>query len=111
MSSMAWIDLSLPICYDISETPKFHMDYNLHSGILLDDAHSNHILIILVLDSERDRNDFLNFNETRAGHRTDYRIVYFTLKNKPKLYGPFLWMGFNCLKGRATSRRQFSFYH
>ena len=51
MSSMAWIHLSLPICYDISETPKFHMDYNLHSGILLDDAHSNHILIILVLDS------------------------------------------------------------
>ena len=28
-----------------------------------------------------------------------------------KLYGPFLWMGFNCLKARATSRRQFTFYH
>ena len=24
---------------------------------------------------------------------------------KNKLYGPFLWMGFNCLKARATSRR------
>ena len=24
------------------------------------------------------------------------------------LYGPFLWMGFNCLKARATSRRQFT---
>ena len=23
---------------------------------------------------------------------------------------PFLWMGFNCLKARATSRRQFTFY-
>ena len=23
----------------------------------------------------------------------------------------FLWMGFNCLKARATSRRQFTFYH
>ena len=23
---------------------------------------------------------------------------------KKKLYGPFLWMGFNCLKARATSR-------
>ena len=28
-----------------------------------------------------------------------------------KLYGPFLWMGFNCLKAIATSRRQFTFYH
>ena len=25
---------------------------------------------------------------------------------KKKLYGPFLWMGFNCLKARATPRRQ-----
>ena len=24
---------------------------------------------------------------------------------------PFLWMGFNSLKARATSRRQFTFYH
>ena len=30
---------------------------------------------------------------------------------KKKLYGPFLWMGFSCLKARATSRRQFTFYH
>ena len=26
-----------------------------------------------------------------------------------KLYGPFLWMGFNCLKTRAFSRGQFTF--
>ena len=32
-------------------------------------------------------------------------------KKKKKLYGLFLWMGFNCLKARATSRRQFTFYH
>ena len=30
---------------------------------------------------------------------------------KNKLYGPFLWMGFNCLKATATLRRQFTFYH
>ena len=29
---------------------------------------------------------------------------------KKKLYGPLLWMGFNYLKTRATSRRQFTFY-
>ena len=28
-----------------------------------------------------------------------------------KLYGPFLWMGFNCLKATATLRRQFTLYH
>ena len=33
------------------------------------------------------------------------------LARKKKLYGPFLWMGFNYLKARATSRRQFTFYH
>ena len=30
-------------------------------------------------------------------------------KKKKKNYGPRLWMGFNCLKATATSRRQFSF--
>ena len=30
---------------------------------------------------------------------------------KKKNYVPFLWMGFNCLQARATSRRQFTFYH
>ena len=30
-------------------------------------------------------------------------------KNFKKLYGPFLWMGFNCLKAGATLRRQFAF--
>ena len=28
-----------------------------------------------------------------------------------KLYGPFLWTGFNCLKAGATLKRQFTFYH
>ena len=32
-------------------------------------------------------------------------------KKKKKLYGPIVWMGFNCLKARATSRRQFTFHY
>ena len=32
-------------------------------------------------------------------------------KRNIKFYGPFLWMGFSCLKARATSRRQFIFYY
>ena len=35
----------------------------------------------------------------------------FTRQVKKKLYGPFLWMGFSCLKAGVTSRRQLTFYH
>ena len=37
----------------------------------------------------------------------------FLLENtfKKNFMAPFLCMGFNCLKARATSRRQFTFYH
>ena len=39
--------------------------------------------------------------------------IYYTWKNKKliqkKNYDPFLWMGFNCLKARATLRGQFSY--
>ena len=37
--------------------------------------------------------------------------LLFFLKKTKKLYGPFLWMGFNYLKARAIPRRQFAFYH
>ena len=51
--------------------------------------------------------------------KNEYRHVRNLLKNnerkskkkKNKLYGSLLWMGFNCLKARANSRRQFTFYH
>ena len=42
--------------------------------------------------------------------KNDERLYVFK-KKKKKLSGPFLWMGFNCLKARATSRKQFTFYH
>ena len=49
------------------------MDYNFHSRIPLAGAHSKHILIILVIDSQNFRklhmNDFLNLNEMRTEHR------------------------------------------
>ena len=38
-------------------------------------------------------------------------IIKIICKKLQKLCGPFLWMGFNCLKARVTSRRQFTFYH
>ena len=51
LRSIIWVDLSLPICYDVSEIPKLHMDYNFHSGILFGNTHSKHILIILIIHS------------------------------------------------------------
>ena len=43
--------------------------------------------------------------------QNDYIPYIIYTKNFKKLYGPFLWMGFNCLKASSTSRRQFTFYH
>ena len=49
-------------------------------------------------------------------HNKSMTIIHFFLseiifcEKKLKLYGPFLWMVFNCLKASATSRRQFTFY-
>ena len=40
-----------------------------------------------------------------ATYPTLYLTSHSIKKNLKKLYGPFLWMGFNCLKARATSRR------
>ena len=73
LSSTAWIDPNLSLCYNISETQKFNMDYNFQNRIPLADARSKHILIILVIDSRNFRklhmNDFLNLNEMRTEHR------------------------------------------
>ena len=45
----------------------------------------------------------------------DKVVTYHTIQKianwKKQLYGSFLWIGFNCLKARATSRWQFTFYH
>ena len=48
----------------------------------------------------------LNRSGTDLGH-----LFHLLVKKKQQLHGPFLWIGFNCLKVRATSRRQFTFYH
>ena len=51
LSSITRIDPSFPICQDISETSKFHMDYNFYSEVLLGDAYRKHILIIFAVGS------------------------------------------------------------
>ena len=43
--------------------------------------------------------------------RSSGKLPFELKKKKKKLYGPLLLMGCNCLKARATSRRQFTFYH
>ena len=53
---------------------------------------------------------FIELNFTVACQLTrktwDDRFV----SKKNQLYGPLLWMGFNCPKTRATSRKQFTCY-
>ena len=39
----------------------------------------------------------------------DVLVIISNLVKTFKLYGPFLWMGFNSLKAKATLRRQFFF--
>ena len=34
-----------------------------------------------------------------------YHVLKRTKQQQQKIYGPFLWMGFNCLKATVTSRR------
>ena len=40
-----------------------------------------------------------------------YAWILKWVKKLKKLYDPFLWMVFNCLRATATLRRQFTFYH
>ena len=40
-----------------------------------------------------------------------YAKTFECIKKKKKLYGPFSWIGFNCLKARVTLKREFTFYH
>ena len=66
---------------------------------------------------EKKRKNIWHFNDAKekvvSFIKKTYNKSYIVSlkKKKKKLYGPFLWMGFNCLKARATSRRQFTFYH
>ena len=54
LSPIARINLSLSRCYNKSNPQKFNMDYNFHR-ILLTDAYSKHILILLVIYSQNFR--------------------------------------------------------
>ena len=44
-----------------------------------------------------------------TGVRKLQETVLYHVEKKPNLW-PRLWMGFNCCKATATSRRQFTFY-
>ena len=46
------------------------------------------------------------------GNFSGFLAIFQVLGRKDKKnYGPFLWMAYNCLKARATSRKRFTFYH
>ena len=56
------------------------------------------------------------YRSSRNNIKVELDLANYTTKTdlnfkKKNFMAPFLWMGFNCLKARATSRRQFTFYH
>ena len=87
----------------------------------------NHFKGSLVWKESKNQKGSKKNNSTNFTENNDYKsdqslftvTQYVNQVDKPgqpitlnfKLYGPFLWMGFNCLKASATSRRQFTFYH
>ena len=71
---------------------------------------------ILRVQQDTNESDELTVKEIEGYDKNSIRKDIINLKNYMQenftlLYGPFLWMGFNCLKATATSRRQFTFYH
>ena len=78
-SSIAWINPNLPICYNISKPQKFNMDYIFHRA-LLTDAHSKHILILLVIYSQNLRKfhewfSEFEWDENRTQKRKSIRLL------------------------------------
>ena len=102
LSVITRIGASLPICYDISETPKFHKDYNFHSGIILGDAHSKHILIILAIDSWNFRElqeSFAEFEKDRTRNRKSDNLLTKTSNfSRISILKPQNFMGRDYLK-------------
>ena len=68
----------------------------------------------MLLFVNRKKNNFVN-NYGELATLFHPKVHFFNRfdqgNTKKKLYGPFLWMGMNCLKARATTRRRFTFYH
>ena len=89
-----------------------------HSWYLFDSIYNNdkdnqvvwHIfhLFIFLIDFMMSSHD----HYTRSSKKMSLEDAIANLQSDfKKLFGPFLWMGFNYLKARDTSRRQFTFYH
>ena len=71
----------------------------------------NQVRLISNCDVLRDLVLCVQFKKREKHHGGVLLLVTLKKTLKKKLHGPFLWMGFNCLKDTATSRRQFTFYH
>ena len=71
-------------------------------------------LAISIFDHANQKNFQTPFNllEVVPARKNSVNSIGLFLRHSQKnLYGPFLWMRFNCLKACATSRRQFTFYY
>ena len=74
--------------------------YNINENTKLSN-NSDSVLSLLTKNEETDEDKLSILNKQTKDNS----------KKKKKIYGPFLWIGFSCLKASATLRRQFTFYH
>ena len=85
---MNWFQL--PICCDISKSPKLNLITNFRSRILLAAAHSKHILTILVVDSQNFRKLHKWFYEfERDENMAQKRKSNSFIVGKGESYSPF----------------------
>ena len=77
------------------------LDLKLHTMIITPWTAGAGIKVHVVRDV---LNDLSTANPEKFGRYIDFHVSQSWVddKKKKKLYGPFLWMGFNCLKARAT---------
>ena len=80
--------------------------YSLHASLL----HPLTKWSVLSFVSIHNRHDESSWLLSMLDVNNFFLLIWF-FKKKKKLYSPFLWMGFKCLKATATLRRQFTFYH
>ena len=109
MSSIAWINTDLPICYNISKPQKFYMDCNLYRTPLTD-AHSKHLLIILVIYLHKKHELLLlsSKDSLKVKLNPNQTHVCCVCRHMGKLCSYFLYISFsltNVIKEKHHSRK------
>ena len=75
------------------------------------DRHGRSSPVLLLCTQKLLKMEYSWYKNHVAQLKIDFKqLVSEEAKKTKNVYGPFLWMGFNCLKASDTSRKQFTFY-